>query len=303
MAGGASGAIGFWAHETRRQVRELERRAAAHKLRRLPRELDRVHERLALPCPSLCLRCGYLEPPARPGDPMRTVLGVPAAGACRHCGAREWADLADVSTSESTREVERYEALTRTWPRYAANLVLATIATSAGLASLGMGTGLGVSTFALATGAGARAARSITALLRGRRRTPWRWRVPALSHREGAVIARGEVHGDEILRAPLSGRAALAWRVEARYDDRPRAPIALIEQSCGALQIGTVVLEQEPTIGVRTESVTLASDADDYLRSRGLDPCDALRLREAIVEPGAAMTLYTDRRRGPPVLR
>lgn len=303
MTGGASGAIGFWAHETHRQVRELERRAATHKLRRHPRILDRAHERLALPCPSLCLECGYLEPPARPGDPMRTVSGDVATCACRHCGARAWADLADISTGESTREIERHEARTRTWPRYAANLVLATLATGAGIASLGMGTAVGVSVFALAAVAGTRATRSITALFHGRRRTPWRWRVPALTHRDGAVIAQGEAQGDEILRAPLSGRAALAWRIEVRYDDRPNAPIALVEQSCGALQIDTVALEQEPTLAVRTESVTLAGDAGDYLRSRGLDPCDALRFREAIVEPGATVTLYADRRGGPPILK
>jgi hypothetical protein len=303
MAGGASGAIGFWAHETRRQVRELEQRAAAHKLRRRPRSAARTHERLALPCPWLCLECGYLEVPARAGDPMRTVSGDVAPGACRHCRARAWADLADVATSESTREIERHEALTRTWPRYTANVVLATLATGAGIASLGMGTVVGVSVFALATVAGTRAARSIAALFGSRRRTPWRWRVPALTHREGAVLACGQVQGDEILRAPLSGRPALAWRIEVGYDERPRAPLALVEQSCSVLQIDTVAVAQEPTLALPTESVTLTDDAGVHLRSRGLDPCDALWCREAIVEPGAMVTLYEDRRGGPPILR
>ena len=63
------------------------------------------------------------------------------------------------------------------------------------------------------------------------------------------------------------------------------------------------ILDGEVTIGLACEEVDADTPrARDYLRSRGVDPHDALVVREAIVEPARIVVVRRDRSGGPAVL-
>jgi hypothetical protein len=117
------------------------------------------------------------------------------------------------------------------------------------------------------------------------------------------IVDRGALAGDGEVQSPVTGRVGLAWRIEVRYPGDRGGAIALVEQACTALRIGSHTIA-EPHITGRTEAVAV----DDarvrrYLSSRGVDPDDALEIRELVLLRGDTVELCVDRLGGPAVLR
>jgi hypothetical protein len=143
----------------------------------------------------------------------------------------------------------------------------------------------------------------LRAALSSPRRSAYRWHVPALRWSPGDVIASGPIGGEPLATAPITGRPAIAWRVEVRYEGDAPDELALVEQSCPtAVVVGAFAVTQ-PTIAIAAERVPVDSpEAQIYLRSRGVDPHDALEVREMVVQPGEPVVFRRDELGGSPVL-
>lgn len=305
MAGGAAGPIGSWSGSTARQLRDMDRRLARSRdmrraLRAAGRE-DTALERHAFPCASACLGCGWLELPHGGADPMRSETTAVPSHACPRCHRRTWIDLADVAAARALGDLERREIEVRASRFGSIALSLAAIVVVAAALGSGLSLVLGIPLALVATFAAVygivrmRAARALPL------RAAYRWRAPALQWSEGEPFLRGAAAGEIVGASPVTGRRALAWRVEVRRVDEDR--FALVEQSCGVTRIGGARLDGEVTIGLACEEVDADTPrARDYLRSRGVDPHDALVVREAIVEPARVVVVRRDRSGGPAVL-
>ncbi len=234
---------------------------------------------------------------------MRTeATSVPSHG-CPRCHGRTWIDLADVAAARAFGELERRELAVRGSPAVALGLVTAAVLVVAAALGSGLHLALALPLATVATLAGIygvarlRVARSVAP------RVAYRWRVPALQWSEAEPFLRGAAGGETIGASPLTGRRALAWRVEVRRASDTSDRFALVEQSCGVTRVGGARLDGEVTVGLACEHIDADTPrAREYLRSRGVDPHDALVVREALVEPGQMVVVRRDGLGGPAVL-
>lgn len=292
MSGSALAAAEAAQEAARRQRssdREHQARRERRKAMRLLGPAAHEHERLPYPCAVACLDCGFFEVPVASGDPMRsdsTALALPQHG-CPGCGRRSWVDLASVADAALLRDLEQREIELR------AGIPLAALALSASLALLGFAAvelfahGAWLPQFAMVAIAGLIAmvtGRRLIAGLSTPRRRACRWRAPARESSPGAVIGHGCVRGDRTLRAPITGREVLAWRVEVRYPGDRGPAFALIEQRCVSISVDEVVLLEDPILATTAVAVTADDEpAQRYLRSRGIDPNALLEIHECVL--------------------
>ncbi|HET6584231.1 MAG TPA: hypothetical protein VFG69_12300 [Nannocystaceae bacterium] len=267
----------------------------------------------------MCTACGYLEVPADMAwsarDPLRSEGGAdPREAPCRHCGAREWADLGDATTIAALRHVDAAEAPTRVSASMRALRRL--WAVTRGVSGLAIGAALvvGLLTSTLAQGGllillypGIVAlvivvvATVVDAFrdVRDARAAPMpaRWRLALPEARTPLATVTGLARADgPLLRAPLTDRACLAYELGIRIDDDPGAPEAtwlLLEQRSTAFVIrehrfppDTVRLDLERT---RVEPSALDEDrVGAIMRARGFLATDtSLAVFESIVPEGA----------------
>jgi hypothetical protein len=314
--GGSAMAAALAAQEASRRQRrieqEIERRRERRRAQRMLTHADHAEhlghepERHAFACAAMCLQCGFLAiPTPSRRDPMRSdarALAVPAC-ACERCGRRAWADLAVPSTAESLREFERREIELRS----GIGLALAGMIASGAVAVLGVlgavMASLEIISMAVVVAIGAAfvvfTGRRALAGLTTPRRLANRWRAPTRVSRPRDTLGSGTVRGARTLRAPLSDREVVGWRVEVRYPGDRGDAFALVEQDCVPLTVAGVAIESEPTIA--TSAATVQVDRPDirrYLVSRGLDPDDLLEIRERVVLDGASVAVQADRRGG-----
>jgi hypothetical protein len=318
--GGSAMAAALAAQEASRRQRrleqEIERRRERRRAQRMLTQADHAEhlgqepERHAFACAAMCLHCGFLAiPTPSRRDPMRSdarALAVPAC-ACERCGRRAWADLAVPSTAEALREFERREIELRS----GIGLAVAGMIASGAVAVLGV-LGAVMASLEVISMAAVVAIGLAFVMFTGRRalaglttprRLANRWRAPTRASRLGEVLGRGTVRGAGTLRAPLSDRTVLAWRVEVRYPGDRGDAFALVEQDCVPMSVAGVAIEGEPTIA--TAATTVHVDRPEirrYLMSRGIDPDDLLEIRERIVQDGATVAVQADRRGGCAVL-
>jgi hypothetical protein len=281
--------------------------ARTRELRRLHRSMGsdpRAIDRVAFPCASGCLACGWLELPAEPGDPMRRAQQAELPPhPCPKCGARSWLDLADEATMRAWTELERRELEGRP------SRLGASVMTALGLGLVAIVSIGGVPLFeafpvlAIAGTCAAFGAHRLREAMAPRRRRRYRWRTPALRSEATDRIAQGPIEGGESTVAPVTGRPCIAWRVEVRRVGDPDGRVALLEQSCRATRVGGTPLATEPTLALAVAPVCAEStEACTYLRSRGIDPHDAIEVSEAILVPRDVVVLFADGRGGPPVV-
>ncbi len=137
-----------------------------------------------------------------------------------------------------------------------------------------------------------------------RRRRAYRWRAPTRRWRPAASIGGGLISGESELFAPMSGRPVVGWRIEVRYPGDHGDAFALLEQSCTCLRLDGVATLGEPTLDTVAEVVLADTpQAEQYLRSRGVDPHAVLEIRERVVLAGARVALWSDRFGGPVIVR
>lgn len=294
------------ARNQRRLERDLERRRVMRK-HRVVVEHDAVPEHHSMPCALQCLGCGFLAIAPDGGDPMREDAEAWRSLPCRGCGARSWVDLADVQAAEALREFERRE------------LGLSRGVVASSFAALGLGgiIALAIGGFVAATldpimtaamvfgglAGEIHCGRRIAAALGVPARRAWRWHAPARVFSIGDRIAAGAVAGDAELTAPISGRPAVAWRVEVRYPTDRAGEFALVEQHSAAQAVGDTPLVDEPTIATHGTPVTASTElASRYLVSRGLDPNEILEIVERVVSAGDQVELRSEADGGPPIL-
>lgn len=263
----------------------------------------------------MCTACGFLELPAdmawHARDPLRSEGGVdPREAACRHCGARDWADLGDGATIAALRHVDAAEAPTR------ASAGIRTLrrawAVTRGVSSLAIGAALvvGLVTSTIATGgllvvmypmlvglAIVVVAIVVDAIrdVRDDRPAPApaRWHLALPDARAPLVQHAGTAHATgPLLRAPLTGRPCVAYELGIRTDDDPGAPEAtwlLLEQRSTAFSVGEARYPPDSVrldlVRTRVEPDALEDDrAGDIVRARGFLTTDTtLALFESIV--------------------
>jgi hypothetical protein len=265
-----------------------------------------VRERLGFPCASACLDCGWLELPDRTrGDPMRSEAGtggVPAH-ACPKCNRCSWIDLADVATSRAWVELERRRSQLRHSFTGAALTIATSVAVIVMVASAGLHPVLWFAYTSIAVVFASVGISRLRAALSSASHGSFRWHAPALRWSAAEQIASGPVTGEPLAIAPITGRPAIAWRIEVRHRGDRTGELALVEQSCPSELVVAGRSVAEPTLAVATETVTVDSaQARMYLRSRGIDPDDALVVREGLVQPTDVLVLRRDRFGGAPVL-
>ncbi|MBK8239955.1 MAG: hypothetical protein IPK74_30905 [Deltaproteobacteria bacterium] len=261
-----------------------------------------VGARMPMPCPWICLGCGWLDDGPRAGDPMRTEGTRTPTYPCRHCGSPAWLDLGDAAAAANLRELELADlgARRRRLTDGARTLALAV----GGLTPALLGAPLGVAIVGGAIGC-AMASRRLIALLRDseRMRSPWRWRLPELaSPRVGEVTRTGVVTADSRTRAPFSGRPCVAWRVDVRHARAQRGAVALAEQGSVPLAIDGTWLPAAPLLALPLEPCPGSEAASTFLASRGLDPNDALTLHEAVLDADTVVALHHVHHRGAGIL-
>lgn len=280
----------------------------------------------------MCTACGYLEVAADMAwiarDPLRSEGGAdPRDAPCRHCGAREWADLGDAATISALRHVDAAEAPTR---MSASMRALRQVwAVTRGVSGIAIGAALVVAllTSTLASGGllivlypGVVAltivvVATVVDAFREVRDTrpapmPARWRLALPEARTPLAAVNGGARADgPLLRAPLTGRACLAYELGIRIDDDAGAPAStwlLIEQRSTAFVVGehryppdSVRLDLPRT---RVEPTALDEDrVGGIMRARGFLTTDTtLALFESIVPDAALLDVRSDELRTGP---
>jgi hypothetical protein len=262
----------------------------------------------------MCTACGFLELPAEMAwharDPLRSEGGVdPRARSCRHCGAREWADLGDGATIAALRHVDAAEAptrvsagirtLRRAWAvtRGVSGLAIGA-ALLVGLVTSTLANGLLVVMYPMLVGLAIVVVATVVDAVRDVRDTrpapaPVRWHLALPDARAPLVDNAGIAHArGPLLRAPLTGRDCLAYELGIRTDDDASAPEAtwlLLEQRSTAFAVGE---ERYPADSVRLDLARTRVDPaaldEDRLgaivRARGFLTTDTtLALFESIV--------------------
>ena len=314
MTAGGAIAASLAAQDALRHQRRADREALGRRERRRLLRGEGIAlvtpERHDFACALTCLSCGFLQLPSAAGDPMRTdptaVATSPAR--CCHCGCRAWADLAEVATASALEENERREIDLRSGLALHSAAVAASVCIAL-LAFVGMAAHSGhaiimVSIVAMAGGWGMFEGHRLSAALTTRRRRAYRWRLPARRWRPAAVIGGGLITGDSELLAPISGRRVIGWRIEVRYPGDHGDAFALLEQRCTSLRMDGVATHGEPTLDTVAELVAVDTpQAEQYLRSRGVDPHAVLEIRERVVVAGARVAIWSDRFGGPAIVR
>jgi hypothetical protein len=271
-----------------------------------------------------CSTCGYLLTPAARedrdptrGDPMRRdALAVSSTHVCPHCRDRSWIDLGVVSVALRVRDEE--SAL-----QHRKHARAARGATCLGMMVAGLVLGatihlvlawilmpLGLVGLVLSGAAEELEALAFRGVKADRSKPVRRWRRPAVAWARGSRLARGTAHARSSI-APLSGRPAVAWVVAiCEGDEDPRdtrfsttdAGWLLVEQHCEALTIDGTPLASEPVVLAELRPAFLASPtAVEWLRARGFDPGDDLRLFEGILFDGQTVELRANQRGGAPI--
>ncbi len=263
----------------------------------------------------MCTACGFLELPADMAwhgrDPLRSEGGVdPRTMACRHCGAREWADLGDGATIAALRHVDAAEAPTRV--SAGIRTLRRAWAVTRGVSGLAIGAALlvGLVTSTLATGGllvvmypmlvglAIVVIATVVDAIRDVRddrpaHAPARWHLALPEAKAPLVENAGVAHAiGPLLRAPLTGRACVAYELAIRTDDDAGAPEStwlLLEQRSTAFTVGdhrypadSVRLDLART---RVEPAALDEDrVGAIVRARGFLTTDTtLALFESIV--------------------
>lgn len=273
-----------------------------------------------------CGRCGYLLTPGARVDPEETnshplrrdAIALPYSGDCPHCHAREWVDFADVPQAMRLREKE-----TRVRNRGRARLKwgIASIAVAAGgllfAAFVDMAIGQIIMFTAFISFALSGTSKRLHAIAWGGVQTHdrgpvRRWRRPAVAWPRGARLECGDVDAPLTTTAPLSGRSVIGWvvaiceRDEDPRGERPRTNDAgwlLVEQHCEALAIDDRAVKREPILDVVLRPAFARSfAARAWLRTRGFDPDEDLRLFEGVLDPGTLVELRANALGGAPIV-
>ncbi len=269
---------------------------------------DRLTSVAATPCHAHCTGCGALGVPASVG--AREDSSTQMRGPCPHCGVNAWVDLTEDDAVRNLAQIEAYDLDTldpgrriREWTLriggavFMGGLCLAAAANSYSAIFSGLTLLVGmVAVLYFSLGLGR--ARTVR-----RRALPYRWSLPLSP--KATVLARGErIDGsvsagdDEPLRAPISGRPCVAYRVEVRWESAPRfTRPALVTQRSVALSVGERIIATESMrldLPVQPVSVDPSryEAVVEYLRSHGIVETDGtLEFSEAILEPGTAVTV------------
>ena len=314
MTSGGSIAASLAAQEALRHQRRADREGAARRERR--RQLRGAGGALVAPerydfaCAWTCLSCGFLELPLAVGDPMRTEAAAVATGPhrCGRCGCGAWADLADLATASALEDNERREIDLRSGVALHAMAVAASVCIAmlgfVGMVAHNIDGILMVSTAAMGAAWGMFEGQRLRVALTTRRRRAYRWRVPTQRWSPAAAIGGGLITGEYELVAPISGRRVIGWRIEVRYPGDHGDAFALLEQRCSSLRMDGIAAPGEPTLDTVAELVTVDTpQAEQYLRSRGVDPHAVLEIRERVVLAGARVAIWSDRFGGPAIVR
>ncbi len=276
---------------------------------------DRRGDRASEPCHLSCTGCGALVPPT-PHDPQRGDVAVQQP--CPHCGSRAWVDLTEDEVTHALAEVEAYEHLTIDPGRRVRHWILriggavtlglmcffaAANSPSGIFAFLTMLVGfVAVSFFLFGFGQATRVQQ---------RSLPYRWALPLPPSTEAAKDGdrlSGPVSAatdDEPLRAPLSGRSCVAYRVVVRRQDAPgNAVPALVAQHSRDLRVEErTVLAANVRLDLNTQPVSIDDDREAtvaaYLRRHGIVEADGpWLLEEGILEDGAPVVVEAAQKRG-----
>lgn len=258
----------------------------------------------------VCVGCGQLDWPdqAISGAPHRRDA-VAVRRECSHCGEHGWIDLARESTALALRHAETVDA-----DAAGSGAVRVLGGASAGAvvgAFIGM-IAVGALTWPVAvvgalagTAAGLQTYRMRRQVAPSDHPLPKRWSMalPPDSASGQATVGALESEGD-LLRAPLSGRACVAYEVGLRgdgADDPDLRTWALLEQRLGEVRVGeqrldpgTTHLDLPRDHRGALESIELDAAARTWLRRRGFAASGAaLHAFETIVEVGTEVTLRT----------
>jgi hypothetical protein len=302
MGGGGGGGCNMgviFMRENRRMQEAAHRRQELLRARRVAGLPGRTYSAMLTdPCPWMCVTCGYLDiPEVALDDPMRRD----ATG----CRTRAWVDLADVDAAQAIRDQEADIVAAQRRSRLPA---------IGGLIATGLGGGLLLAgcdaveqllpVASLAIGSAVHFVRALGGRIGGDPRHPRRWHRPRLSWRAGRTMVRGILGGTPTLRAPLSGRPAVAWVVTVRsHGDRGRS-LALAEQACAAIEVDGTAMGRGLTVDVRAEAIADPSpEAMRWLLTRGLTSADTTAIYETVLCVGDEVEVRHDRKGGPPILR
>lgn len=279
---------------------------------------ERGIEILPVPAAWWCTKCGYLvtpadreDPDATRGDPMRRdPIGTAFDRPCPHCRERSWIDLGVVPHALRVRDEET--ALQYRKHARRARSIASMVVMVAGLL-LGATVDMVIAWVLMPVGLvalalfGTPVQSSMDAWRTGHADPPppvRRWHRPVGAWLRGARLARGTAQGRNTT-APLSGWPAIAWVVAiCEGDDDPRqtkhwnndAGWLLVEQHCEGLTIDDRALEREPVVLVSLRPAIAASPAaQQWLRTRGFEPSDDVRLFEGIIMAGEMVELRANR--------
>jgi hypothetical protein len=264
----------------------------------------------------LCMQCGFLQDPPTAG--YRTDGAAAFPDACRACKATMWLDLqraealAMLEHDEALHAGGRESALAR-WGGWAAT-TLSIFLVGGGIFAGGAYVLLRFLGENLLVPAG------LTALVLGMaltvivkkiggaltlpiaRERPARWRL-ALPAGRPPKVPRGQtpVPAGDLLIAPLSGRACVAYEVGIREDgdrDADAGSWLFLEQRVTTLSVGGTTLPGETIsldVADRRAPAELAEDNHArwgrFLRERGFTGHEAVTVYETIVGPGAPLVV------------
>ena len=261
-------------------------------------------------CHWQCTECGFQVPPPVP-ELAETVYREPAAEGpqdrvpprpCASCGASAWANLREGGVVEAliVRDEERQS--TRGARRTGLIKLIGLSIWTVAVLILALGTD-GLILLPLALGTALlllnSAYREFVSGRRERHANSWSHPVPP----RGRVRARveGVVEGRALLRAPLTGRACLAYELGVRHDSEVDADPwswTLLEQRSAGLHVGGTELSAPPYLILERQvhPDELDAAARDELRKRGLDPTrPGYTLFESILEAGEWVCVETRR--------
>jgi len=280
---------------------------------------DRSSARASEPCCWSCARCGALRPPPAV-DPQRGDAG--RVDPCGQCGAHAWLDLTEDEAAQRLATIETYEHGTVDRGRRVGHWVLR-IGGAATIGTLCFFAATNSYSFIFSSLTGLTGVMAVCYFLLGygnpmmveHRALPYRWALP-LSPSVAAATSGDRLEGPvssraaEPLRAPLSGRPCLGYRVVVRRERAPgNAALALVAQQACDLEVqGRVVLGERVRLDLPTAPVTVSAEehatALAYLRRHGiLEEDGPWVLEEGRIEAGDAVVVAQAQGRGGAILR
>ncbi len=264
-------------------------------------DIDRVRATGAL----LCSECGRLEwPDQTAASPHRATDGVEQHRACPHCEARAWIDLRRESTALAIRQGEeggaaRESVWADTGRKAGIGLIIGSILGLLVTSSLWAGTLVALLSGA-AVGLGALRLRRIS--MAPPSPLPDRWSLALPPAEPMTETHRGRPEVTETLRAPLTGRACVAYEVGLRADgdaDGELSSWALLEQRVAAQTVDGCSVDPDATfarppreyLGELSPQLLDAAGME-WLAERGFSAVGSnLRVYESIVPVDADVEL------------